>query len=68
MFAIITRPNSDGSYDGVGMNNRIATSRYKTIRGLIKYGIPDHFKGKIRIECFAAPFNEKPFYTNYIIK
>lgn len=52
MKAIITRPNSDGTYDAVGMNNRLLTSRYKTEKGLFKYGISSHFKGLLRIELF----------------
>lgn len=41
---IITRKNSDGSFDNVGMNNRFLTSRYKTLNGLIKYGISENWK------------------------
>lgn len=43
MKAIITRPNSDGTYDDVGMNNQYLTSHYKTKTGLLRYGIAAHF-------------------------
>lgn len=52
MKAIITRPNEDGSYDEVGMNNRYLVSHYKTKRGLLRYGIAKHYKGKVRIEIW----------------
>lgn len=54
MKAIITRANPDGSFDEVGMNNRTVTKSYKTREGLFKYGIPDSFNGRLRIEIFAG--------------
>lgn len=50
MRAIITRPREDGSYSEVGMNNTIITSIYKTEKNLLKYAIPDHFNGRLKIE------------------
>lgn len=52
MKAIITRPNEDGTYDEVGMGNRHLTKPYKTLKNLIKWNIPDHYKGKIRFEIW----------------
>ena len=48
---IVTRANSDGSFDNVGMNNRFQTSDYKTLSGLLRYGIPPQYKHRtIRIQ------------------
>ena len=72
MKAIITRPREDGTYDDVGMNNRILTGDYVTTRNLIKHGTPKHFKGKLRYEIFhGSILKEKPdsvFYkeVNYV--
>ena len=41
---IVTRKNSNGSFDNVGMNNRYLTSEYKTLSGLVRYGVPDQWK------------------------
>lgn len=41
---IVTRKNSDGSFDDVGMNNRYLTSNYKTLAGLIRYGVSEQCK------------------------
>ena len=41
---IVTRKNSDGSFDDVGMNNRYLTSHYKTLNGLLRYGISEQWK------------------------
>lgn len=41
---IVTRKNKDGSFDNVGMNNRYLTSEYKTLSGLIRYGICEQWK------------------------
>ena len=67
MRAIITRPNNDGTYDEVGMNNRTITKNYKSKQSLKRYAIPDHFKnkGKLRIEYFINIYNE-PFDIEYI--
>jgi hypothetical protein len=53
MKAIVTRKNEDGTYDEVGMNNKFLTSQYKTVSGLIRHGIPKHWKDRgIKIEIF----------------
>jgi hypothetical protein len=41
---IVTRKNSDDSFDNVGMNNRYLTSSYKTLAGLIRYGVSEQWK------------------------
>lgn len=41
---IVTRKNKDCSFDNVGMNNCFLTSRYKTLNGLIRYGISENWK------------------------
>ena len=68
MRAIITRPNEDGSYNEVGMNNRTVTGQYKTKKGLLRYGIPDHFKGKLRIELFHLSILGNAYETFYYHK
>lgn len=51
MKAIVTRMNEDGTFDKVGMNNRYVTSHYKTVSGLIRYGVPKSWKkAGVRIE------------------
>lgn len=53
MKIICTRQNEDGSFDNVGTNNRFLTSHYKTIRGFIRYGIPETYrKRNLRIDIF----------------
>jgi hypothetical protein len=58
MRAIITRPNTDGSYDEVGMNNRMLTGEYKTRWGLLKYSLPKWWKGKIRVEIYRGSIHK----------
>lgn len=41
---IVTRKNSDDSFDNVGMNNRYLTSKYKTLTGLLRYGVSEQWK------------------------
>ena len=41
---IVTRKNSDDSFDNVGTNNRYLTSSYKTLAGLIRYGVSEQWK------------------------
>lgn len=69
MKAIITRPNSDGTYDDVGMNNRTVVGPYKLLNNLIRHGTPQHFKGKgrLRYELFYGDsiLPEKPDKTIY---
>jgi hypothetical protein len=66
MRAIITRPRNDGTYDEVGMNNRTLTKHYETERGLLKYGIPKHFKGTLRIELYNSTIHsDKPLKIIY---
>lgn len=67
MKAIITRPNSDGTYDDVGMNNRTVSGTYRLLSNLIKHGTPKHFKGRLRYELFYGDsiLPEKPDKTAY---
>jgi hypothetical protein len=52
---IITRQNSDGSFDEVGMNNRCIVRGYKTYKNAFKYGINPFGHGKVcRVEEFAG--------------
>ena len=68
MRAIITRQNQDGSYDEVGMANRIYTGTYKYARNLIQYAIPKHFQNKnLRVEIYYTPIQQdKPDLTVFI--
>jgi hypothetical protein len=53
MKFIITRQNSDGTFDEVGMNNRYVTGGYMSQRTLIRYGIPMHWQlAGVRIEGY----------------
>ena len=52
MRAIITRKDKYGEYTGIGMNNRTVSGNYKLLRNLIRYGIPDNFLGKLRLEIY----------------
>ena len=59
---IVTRKNKDGTFDQVGMNNRFLTSNYKTLKGLLKYGISDQwkqtgFKVESFIDVYSDPLN-----------
>jgi len=69
MRAILTRQNSDDTFDSAGMNNRLLTGDYKTLRNLVKYGIPEHYKnrgaGALRIEIFNGSIHGKPIETFY---
>ena len=50
---IITRKNSDGSYDEVGMNNRCIVRGYKTYRNAFKYAINPYGAGRTcRVEQY----------------
>jgi hypothetical protein len=52
---IVTKQNSDGTYDEVGMNNRTLFSHYTTVRGAMKYGVLPYGKGKaIRVEVYPG--------------
>ena len=68
MKAIITKKNQNGSYDECGMNNRFLTSTYKTVKGLIKYGISKNWRSQgVRIEVFNYNlYQENPDKTIYI--
>lgn len=66
MKAIITRRNNDGSFDEVGMNNRILTGQYKLLCNLVKFGVPEHFKNhECRFELYYNNiiFEHQPFKT-----
>lgn len=58
---IVTRKNKDGSFDNVGMNNRYLTSKYKTLSGLIRYGISEQWK---RDGFRVQDINDKVLYQS----
>lgn len=66
MHFIVTRANSDGSFDEVGMRNRTLYSRYKTTRGLLRAlhkvypGVP------ARIEMWPAHCYGPPHTVHYV--
>lgn len=67
MRAIVTRPREDGTYDEVGMLNRRLTGSYKTRRGLLKYGIPVGWVGRLRVEIYHDSIHRpEPYQTLYI--
>lgn len=65
MKAIITRQNADGTYDEVGINNRMLRSEYKSIKSLLRYGIGEQFANRmIWIEVFFTNiYQDKPDRT-----
>jgi hypothetical protein len=67
LFAIVTRKNSDGSFDNVGMNNRFVVRGLKTKRGILKR-IPDNYKQSgCRVELFRqGSLYDKPFEVLYL--
>lgn len=58
---IVTRKNKEGSFDNVGMNNRYLTSKYKTLSGLIRYGISEQWK---RDGFRVQDINDKVLYQS----
>lgn len=55
MKAIVTKQNADGTYDQCGMNNKRLYSHYKTVTGLLRYGvIPTWLKEGVKIEIFNS--------------
>ena len=68
MKVIVTRRNSDGTYDEVGMNNRALFSQYRTIAGAMRYAAVPFSKGRrTRIEFFTdSGIYGEPFKTLYI--
>ena len=58
---IVTRKNKDGSFDNVGTNNRYLTSKYKTLSGLIRYGIPEQWR---RDGLRVQDINDKVLYQS----
>ena len=68
MKAIVTRKNRYGEYPECGMNNRIVTNEYKLQRNLIKYGIPEHFRGSVRVEIFYGSILGKSANTFFVTR
>lgn len=65
MRAIVTRPNEDGSYDEIGTNNRMVTGVYKTLKNLVKFGVP-FWKGKLRVEVYADSIHQPAIKVIYV--
>lgn len=50
---LVTRQNTDGSFDEVGMNNRTIVSGYKTYRNAFRFGINPFGRGRVcRVEVY----------------
>lgn len=66
MKAIITRVNPDGTYDEVGMNNRIVfkAKTKRKIRQVARDYV--HRNGSVRIEYFHDSLYESPASTEHI--
>lgn len=63
---VVTRQNSDGSYDTAGMSNRCIISGYKLYRNAFKYGINVFGRGRTcKVERYASAYGEpvETFYT-----
>jgi hypothetical protein len=64
MRAIITRENRDGSFDNVGMNNRIVSRSYMSEAQLIRHAVVPYAEssptGWVRVEVFRATLHGTP--------
>lgn len=61
---IVTRQNADGTFDEVGMNNRMLISDYKTYRNAYKYAINPFGRGKLcRVEVYGSSVYTVPSST-----
>ena len=65
MRAIITRQNADGSYDGVGMNNRYLTKDYRLQHNLLTFGLSARV-GTYRVEIFHGSIHRDPSKILYV--
>jgi hypothetical protein len=60
MVAIVSRIRKDGTYSEVGVNDRFLTHSYKTVKGLIRYGINAQWAneningGLVRIQIWCS--------------
>lgn len=68
MKVVVTRQNSDGTYDEVGMNNKCLISHLKA-----KYAIDRHARAfgrgsRVRLEYYSDNefYSEKPRKTYYL--
>lgn len=76
MVAIVSRIRKDGTYSNVGMNDAFLTHSYKTVKGLIRYGINAQWAneningGLVRIQIWCSTLsmfrNDTP--KTYFIK
>lgn len=59
MIAIVSRLRKDGTYSDIGTNDAFLTSSYKTMKGLIRYGInaqwanANVYGGSVRIQIWC---------------
>ncbi len=54
MYAIVTKMNPDGTFDGVGMNNRAPVSHLKTEKGIMKWA-RDYARGlTFRVDFYVS--------------
>lgn len=63
MRAIITKQNSAGGFDTVGMNNRVLISHLKTERGVLKWAAGYAGGKPHKIEFYAENIYGAPFKT-----
>lgn len=62
---LVTRQNEDGTYDGIGTNNRTIV-RLKTQRGIANR-LRDWRRGrKLRLEWYGESIFGEPYATTYI--
>lgn len=59
MKIIVTRQNSDGTFDECGMNNRALFSNYKTLKNALKFGAKGFANGTpCRVEVYPGGLYE----------
>ena len=60
MYAIVTLMNPDGTFDGVGMNNRAPVSHLTTERGVMTWA-RKYARGKtFRVDFYGSRYSEGP--------
>lgn len=68
MKVILTRQNNDGTYDEVGMNNRMLISDLKADRAIDRHARAFGRGRKVRLEYFTDSnfYADKPFKIRYV--
>lgn len=65
MYTIVTRQNQDGSFDTVGMNNRVVL-RYTLKKTIVKWALK--WAPSVKIEYYTDKHAPHPFEVVYITR